>query len=73
MWIQAFQAAIETAILDKDCAQIPEKVACAKQAILHRIEDLHGEHADSEHYELRTALQTLGELASSSGPATHDC
>jgi hypothetical protein len=57
-WIEAFQAAI----LELDAARLPAKVTEAKHAILDRIEELHGINADSERYELRTALQTLAEL-----------
>lgn len=58
-WIDAFQAAI----LELDPAGLPEKVTQAKHAILDRIEELHGVNADSERYELRTALQTLADFA----------
>ena len=58
--MQAFQAAI----LEFDAAQRLEKVTQAKSAILDRIEQLQGIPADSERYELRTALQTLAELTS---------
>lgn len=58
-WIHAFQAAI----LELDPARLPEKVTEAKHAILDRIEELHGANADSERYELRTALQALSDFA----------
>jgi hypothetical protein len=62
-WMQAFEAAI----LEFDAARLPEKVTHAKHAILDRIEELHGVNADSERYELRTALQALADLTSAGG------
>lgn len=58
-WIHAFQAAI----LELDPARLPQKVTEAQHAILDRIEELHGVNADSERYELRTALQMLADFA----------
>ncbi len=63
IWMQAFEAAI----LEWDAIRLPEKVTCAKHAILDRIEELHGVNADSERHELRTALQALSELANAEG------
>ncbi len=60
-WIVAFQAVLS----ESDPAQLPQKISAAKNAILDRIEELHGANADSARDELRTALQTLGVLESS--------
>ncbi len=59
--------AFEAAILESDPAQLQERVMDAKHAIRDRIEQLHGVNANSERYELRTALQALADLANSEG------
>ena len=59
--------AFEAALLEFNGTRLPEKVTHARQAILDRMEQLHGANADSERYELRTALQALADLATGDG------